>query len=105
MTSTICLFGKRVKELRKKKNITQEKLAELLSLDNQTISRIETGYFFTSYENLEKMACILGVEIKDFFDFGHLQEKDELKKYIQDNISILETKELQKIVKFIKEFI
>ena len=56
MASGNKLFGKRIRELREKNNLTQEKLAEILDLDYQTISRIETGYYFTSYENLEKFA-------------------------------------------------
>ncbi|MGM9994288.1 MAG: NAD(P)H-dependent oxidoreductase [Candidatus Avigastranaerophilus sp.] len=38
------LPGKRLRELRKKKNINQEKLAELINVDPTTISNIENGY-------------------------------------------------------------
>ena len=105
MNSTIKLFGKRIKEIRKHRGITQEKLAEMLELDNQTISRIETGSYFTSYENLEKMARILNSKIKDFFDFEHLRDENELKSYLIDKIGTLNAKELQKITKFVQEFI
>ncbi len=105
MQSSIKLFGKRIKEIRKKNNITQEKLAEILNLDNQTISRIETGYFFTSYDNLEKMAKIFNVNIKDFFDFEHLKDIEDLKKDVIAKIEKMNIKDLQKITKFIKEFI
>ena len=60
-------FGKRIKELRKKQKLTQERLAEILDVDSKTISRLEKGYYFTTYENLEKLSKALGVEIKDFF--------------------------------------
>ena len=56
MSSGNKVFGKRIKELRERKKLTQEKLAEKVGLDLQTISRIETGYYFTSFENLEKLA-------------------------------------------------
>ena len=105
MQSSIKLFGKRIKEIRKRQNITQEELAEILNIDNQTISRIETGAFFTSYDNIEKMSKILNVEIKDFFDFDHLKDKDELKKYLIDKIENMNIKDLQKTTKFVKEFI
>ncbi len=105
MQSTIKLFGRRIKEIRKKNNITQEKLAEMLCLDNQTISRIETGNFFTSYENLERMSKILNVEIKDFFDFEHLKDKEDLKKDLIKEVEKMDTNALQKTKKFIKEFI
>ena len=103
MQSTIKLFGKRIKEIRKNKKMTQEKLAETVGLDCQTISRIETGYYFTTYENLEKIAITLDVDIKDFFDFGHLKEKEKLKKDINEKLNILSTKDLRKIAKFIQD--
>ena len=53
MSSAISLFGKRIKEIRKQQNFTQEKLAEILDVDVKTISRLEKGYYFTPYENLE----------------------------------------------------
>ena len=105
MQSSIKLFGKRIKEIRKRKHFTQEKLAEILGVDDQTISRIETGHYFTSYENLEKIAQTLGVDVKDLFEFNHLQDRDSLKKQIVDYIENLPLKDLQKISKFILEFL
>ncbi len=87
MASGNKLFGKRIKELREKKRYTQEKLAEVLGLDYQTISRIETGYYFTSYDNLEKLATALDVEVKDLFQTKHLEEDSEITTQI---IKILE---------------
>ena len=72
MASGNKLFGKRIKELREKNLYTQEQLSEIVDLDYQTISRIETGYYFTSYENL----------IKDLFDTKHLEETIDLEKEI-----------------------
>lgn len=39
-------FGKRIKELRCKKGITQYQLAELVGIDPKHISHIETGRSF-----------------------------------------------------------
>ena len=80
MSSGSKVFGKRIKELRERKKLTQEKLAEKIGLDLQTISRIETGYYFTSFENLEKLANALDVTIADLFDFEHVKTKEELIK-------------------------
>ncbi len=105
MNSTIKLFGKRIKELRKSNNYKQEQLAEILGVDYQTISRIETGYYFTSYDNLEKLAKAFNVEIKDLFDFKHLQELKILKENLQTNIENLSEQKIQKLVKFINEIL
>ncbi len=72
------LFGKRIKELRKSKNLTQEQLAEILGIYQKQIGNIETGNYFTTMPNLEKLANIFGVEIKDLFDFEHQKTKEEL---------------------------
>ncbi len=97
MASGNKLFGKRIRELREKNNLTQEKLAEILDLDYQTISRIETGYYFTSYENLEKFAKAFQVEIKDLFSIKHLEDELDVEK---DVIKMLKkaTEEEKKLI-------
>ena len=72
------LFGKRIKELRKNKNLTQEQLAESIGIYQKQIGNIETGTYFTTMPNLEKIANALNVQIKDLFDFGIFKTKEEL---------------------------
>ena len=62
------LFGKRIKELRKKSGYTQEQLSEKLGLFQKQIGNIETGNCFTTMNNLEKLSNIFDVEIKDLFE-------------------------------------
>ncbi len=71
-------FGERVKFIRENRNLTQEKMAEYVGLEYQTISRIETGENFTSFVTLLKIAECLNVEIKDLFDYNNIQPEDEL---------------------------
>lgn len=79
------LFGERIKFIRENKNLTQEKMAEAIGLEYQTISRIETGVNFTSFDTLLKIASVLNVEIKDLFDFNYMQPEDVLlDKIIQE---------------------
>lgn len=105
MSSGNKLFGKRVKELREKMNYTQGKLAELVGLDIQSISRIETGYYFTSYENLEKMANALNVSLSDLFNIGHIKTRKELVKELQEAISKASDEELRKLHKMVLGFL
>ena len=95
MSSGNKVFGKRIKELRERKKLTQEKLAEKVGLDLQTISRIETGYYFTSFENLEKLADALDVTIADLFNFGHVKPKEELIKEINTELANSSEKDVQ----------
>lgn len=101
MSSGNKVFGKRIKELRERKKLTQEKLAEKVGLDLQTISRIETGYYFTSFENLEKLADALDVTMADLFNFGHVKPKEELIKEINTELASSSEKDVQRIHKLI----
>ncbi len=82
-------LGKRIFELRKRLNISQEELAEKLDISQKSLSKIETGRNFLTSETLEKLTLALNVEITELFDFNHTDKKenllDEIYKYI-DNI-------------------
>lgn len=56
-----------VRELRIEKNLTQEKLAEYLDLQAQTITAIENGKTFISCEVLTKLCNFFEVEPAVFF--------------------------------------
>jgi len=72
------LFGKRLKEIRKSKKLTQEKLAELVGLDSQNISNIENGKYKPSDESLLKISKVLGVRPCELYAFEHWRDTNEL---------------------------
>lgn len=74
------LLGQRIKELRTKKGLTQEKLAEKVGFSQRTLSKIECGKTFITAENLAKLLTALDAEIEELFNFGYLQEKEILKE-------------------------
>ena len=76
--NTLKLFGRRIKELRKKFGYTQEQLSEKMGLFQKQIGNIETGTCFTTINNLEKLTEIFDVEMKDLFDFNYLQDRNVL---------------------------
>jgi transcriptional regulator with XRE-family HTH domain len=61
-------FGKRVKEIRQSRRITQEELAFRSQLHRTYISSIESGKRNISLVNIEKLALALGCDITDFFN-------------------------------------
>lgn len=63
-------FGVRLKELRKSKGFTQEKLAEKLDIAPRQLTRLETGVNFPSVETLEKICFYLETDLKSLFDFS-----------------------------------
>jgi transcriptional regulator with XRE-family HTH domain len=62
-------FGKRLQELRREAGITQEKLADKTGLTVESISNIERGIFGPKFENLEKIAAVLKVPVRELFEF------------------------------------
>ena len=99
------LFGLRVKELRKKCNMTQEQLAEKLGVFQKQIGNIETGTTFTTMANLEKLAKALKVDISDLFCFKHHQTKEELISEINMLINQATKEQIQTIYKISKNII
>lgn len=56
------LLGKRIREIRVARNLTQEDLSELTDIGASSISKIESGHFHPTDENLERIAKALKVE-------------------------------------------
>ena len=62
-------LGNKIRELRKKKNLTQEELAYRAELDYSYINQIENGKRNPSMEAVERIAKALGVRAKNLLDF------------------------------------
>ena len=75
-------LGARIQELRKQKNYKQSELSEILNIDAKHISKIECGRCFPSFELLDKIANVFGVEPYELLQTNHLKSKDELIKEI-----------------------
>jgi transcriptional regulator with XRE-family HTH domain len=61
-------FGKRLSEVRKKKNITQEKLADAVELHRTYIGFIEQGKRNPSIGNIYKISKALKISLKELFE-------------------------------------
>lgn len=75
-------FGLRVKEIRKRRGLTQEKLAEMISIGVRSLVKIETGNSFPSCDTLEKLIKALGTSNVEIFDFDHVQPNEDLRNLI-----------------------
>ncbi len=62
-------FGKRLKELREKNNMTQEKLEGETGIDRSYISGVERGKRNISIVNIEKIAKAFNIELSELFEF------------------------------------
>lgn len=64
----LAVFGKHVAELRHKRGLTQEQLAEKAGLAQRTIASIEQGQRWAKLSTLHKLAKALGVPRKELLD-------------------------------------
>jgi len=94
-------FGKRLKRIRKSKQMTQEQLAEKVGLDTMTISRIENGKEYPKPDNFAKICDILHSSPTEFYDFNiHETKRDIVKEltYLIKNSSLKDLKFYKKII-------
>ena len=99
------LFGRKIKEYRKRKSLTQAQLAELVNVDDKHISCIESGKNFPSADLIERLATSLEVEPKDLFEFYYLQDTTDLKTDIISMLNKLNQDELSLARKYIRTFL
>jgi len=65
MDSVLALFGNRVRELRRKKGLSQEALALEAGLDRSYVGGVERGERNVSLVNIKKLAAAIGVSVSD----------------------------------------
>ncbi len=80
------LLGKRIKEIRKQRNYTQEQFAELIGICERNLSKIECGCNFVTAGTLSKIVSALGIEPKELFDFFHNNDIEILKQELLEAI-------------------
>ena len=98
-------LGKRIKELRKNKGFTQEQLAELIDMEQNSISVIESGRNFPTLATLEKIGKVLGFELADFFNYEYFEDTETIKQYAINQLETMDEKQLRSIFKYIKNII
>ena len=105
MVNIKILFGRKIKECRKKKGLTQAQLAEFVNVDDKHISCIESGKNFPSPDLIERLATALIIEPKDLFEFYYLQDTTDLKADIISMLDNLNQDELSLAHKYIRTFL
>ena len=99
-------LGKKIKELRERNNLTQQKLAELIDMEFSNLSKIERGVQMPKEKTLERIIDVLGIDLNEMFDFEHIKAKEKLIEDITviiNNSSIEELQAYYKIINSIKE--
>jgi len=97
-------LGKRIRELRKVKRLTQARLAERANLSEACIGTIERGHRTPRLPTLQKIASALKVEVRDLFNFHpeEISTSDEALKELYRNVEGKSRKEILKIAEIAK---
>ena len=108
------MFGDRLKELRKGKNLTQEEIGELCEVGKTTISNWENNITQPPFEIVNKLAQYFGVSVEYLLNFNQddLDKIERLKQalkeagmwdYEMDDMSEEDFKKAMKIVAMMKK--
>ena len=89
--------GKFIAQKRKEKNLTQEQLAEKLSVSNKTVSKWETGKCMPDYSVIKNLCDELEITVAELMD-GECSEEKSVRVYDDEQIVDLlkRTQELEK---------
>lgn len=102
MVDVLQLFGRKLADIRNKKGLTQEDLAEIIGYSANHISKIELSRANPSFDLLLKVTNALDIDIKDLFDFRTEQSEEELKEKLKKIIEASHPKKLKMFYNIIK---
>ncbi len=99
------MFNENLRELRKRKGLTQEELASKVNVVRQTVSKWEKGLSVPDADSLQKIAEVLEIEVSQLL--GANIETEENRNEIAEQLSrineqlVIKNRRSKKIVKII----
>lgn len=87
------LLGKKLKQIRISRGISQEQLSEMIYLSPRQMSIIETGNSYPSLDTFVRIAEKLEFDINDFFNVN-MKTQDETRQKVIEQIKTLDKKHL-----------
>ncbi len=96
-------FGENLKELRKAKNLTQEKLAEFLGVSFQTVSKWERGDTYPDITMLPEIAGFFKVTTDELLGVNRAENEEEIIKELEAYDNLTDKKLKQEIIYKLKE--
>lgn len=95
-------LGEKIKLLRKGKKISQEELANMLKINRNYLSKIETGKSEPTSSVLKNIAKIFNIDLNSLLDINNndIENTDKI-KYIVENCKYLNDSDLDFIVRII----
>lgn len=84
------ILGKRIKQFRKKRNLTQQELADIVNMEVKSLSRIESGHNYPQYDNLVALSNALQIQPWELYFNG---AKKDINKMREEIVKAMETDE------------
>ena len=92
-------YGKRIKELREKENVSQRQLAEAIGLTRSSINQFEQQYDLIPVKRLNQIANYFHVSLDYLFNFTNILNYNNNKKEIDFSLSSERLKQFRKLNK------
>lgn len=89
-------IGKFIAKERKRKQLTQQQLADILRISNKTVSKWECGNGFPEISLLIPLCNELGISVNELLSGERLSEKDYQKKAEENMVNFIKEKEENK---------
>jgi transcriptional regulator with XRE-family HTH domain len=67
-------IGEKILEIRKRKGLTQENLADLAKINLRTLQRIEKGDTEPQSNTLKSLCNVLEINFEDLIDYGKIED-------------------------------
>ena len=96
----LVLIGKRIAEIRNKRGLTQEKLAEMVNQSANHIAKLESARTNPSFDLLVNISKALDIEVKDLFNFDNISTVEYMKKDLINTIETADNDTIQLLYKF-----
>jgi len=100
------LVGKRIRQLRKDRNLTQADLATRVGIQQSDLCRMETGEYKVSLETLFKILNIFEMNVGEFFHEvapGQISPSEAELLQAFRNLSPADQNEVRHFIKFIEQ--
>ncbi len=105
MDKNLEFFAKKLRQIRKRRNLTLEQLSELTEVSPNHIQKIEGARTYPSFQLLSKLAFALNIDLKELFNFDDLQSESYIKDEFLKLINYSNEKHLQTLYKIHRDLI
>ncbi len=96
-------LGENLKELRRKRNLTQEKLAEFLGVSFQAVSKWERGDTYPDISMLPEIAGFFKVSVDELLGVNRAENEKEITTKLKEYDNLTDSEMMQKIIFELKE--